>query len=198
MDLEQFRSSVDDLFHAIGVLKKEKSDLAEMMPKVEKTLTEINKMSSFFQKPMQEASKNAVETYQQILSNSTISIKNETDVLIDESRRLKKASSGIKEAADRIRVFSVFSVGLSAIGICLLAGVVGLIYGIREGYPIGYDKGFSEGTKAREYQIEHEFLERIGLKQSEVKRNSVILQLKPGYQLFGKQLESGYFIRVYK
>lgn len=75
MDLEQFRSSIDDLFHAIGVLKKEKTDLAAMMPKIEKTLTEINEMSSFFQKPVQEASNKVVETYQQILSKSTSSIK---------------------------------------------------------------------------------------------------------------------------
>jgi ElaB/YqjD/DUF883 family membrane-anchored ribosome-binding protein len=198
MELEQFRSSIDDLFHALGVLKKEKMDLAAMMPKVEKMLSEINEMSNFFQKPMQEASKNAVETYQQILSKSTVSIKHESEVLIAESKRLQNASNGIREAANRIRVFSAVSVGLSAVGIGLIAGMVGLIYGIRQGYPIGYEKGFSEGTKTREYQIEHEFLERIGLKQSEAKKNSVVFQLKPGYQLIGRQLEEGYFVRVYK
>lgn len=198
MDLEQFRSSIDDLFHAIGVLKKEKTDLAAMMPKIEKTLTEINEMSSFFQKPVQEASNKVVETYQQILSKSTSSIKKESEVLIEESRRLKNASSNIQKAADRIRVFSTVSVGLMAVGLGLISGVVGLIYGIREGYPIGYDKGFSEGTKTREYQIENGFIESLGLKRHEITRDSAVLQLMPGYKLIGRQLEEGYFISVYK
>jgi ElaB/YqjD/DUF883 family membrane-anchored ribosome-binding protein len=198
MDLEQFRTSVDDLFHAIGILKKEKSDLAAMMPKVEKTLLEITTMSNFFQKPMQEASKKAVESYQKILSNSISSIKKESDTLIEESNRLKKASIGIQEAANRIRVFSVVSVGLITVGLGLIAGVVGLIYGIKEGYSIGYNKGFAEGTINREYQIKNEFIENMGLRRYEVTQNSTALQLMPGYKLIGKQLDEGYFIRVYK
>jgi ElaB/YqjD/DUF883 family membrane-anchored ribosome-binding protein len=198
MDLEQFRTSVDDLFHAIGILKKEKSDLAAMMPKVEKTLLEITTMSNFFQKPMQEASKKAVESYQKILSNSISFIKKESDTLIEESNRLKKASIGIQEAANRIRVFSVVSVGLITVGLGLIAGVVGLIYGIKEGYSIGYNKGFAEGTINREYQIKNEFIENMGLRRYEVTQNSTALQLMPGYKLIGKQLDEGYFIRVYK
>jgi hypothetical protein len=198
MDLEQFRSSIDDLFHAIGVLKKEKSDLATMMPKVEKTLAEISEMSSFFQLPMQDASKKAVEVYQKIISNSIGSIKEESDVLIEESKRLKKASIGIQDAADRIRVFSVISVGLSAIGICLIAALIGFVYGAREGYAFGYKKGFSEGTKTREYQIENDFLARLGLEKYEFTHHSVAVKLKSGYKLTGKQQEDGYVIWIYK
>jgi len=198
MDLEQFRSSVDDLFYAVGVLKKEKSDLATMMPKVEKTLLEITDMSSFFQKPMEEASKKAVENYRKILLNSVGSIKIEADVLIDESKRLKKASIGIKDAADRIRVFSVISVGLLAVGICLIAALIGFVYGGREGYQFGYKKGFHEGGKTREYQIENDFLARIGLDKFEFNQDSSIVKLKPGYKLIAKQLEEGYFIKIYK
>lgn len=198
IDLERLRITIDRWEAAAEATDEHLKKLELLLPKASSILRQMNNITGRFEKPLQEATKEAIGTYRKMLAQGAESISQEAKALTAISKQLKNESERIEEAADRIRVFSVVSVGLSALGIGLIAGVVGLIYGIREGYPMGYDKGFSEGMKAREYQSNNEFLNQMGLKRYDVKRDSAVLQVMPGYKLIGKQLDEGYFIRVYK
>lgn len=198
VDINKILSAGDVFLLASDQLQFERKKLEQLLPDARQMINELSKINNCIQQPLEEAAGDAIKIYREILADGALVIAKEADVLIEESRRLNNGTRHIKESADRIRVFSVLSVGLMTTGLGLVAGIVGLIYGAREGYPIGYNMGLADGSKLREYQIENNFLARIGLEKTEFKHDSSVMKLKPGYQLIGRQLESGYFIRVYK
>jgi len=198
IDLERLRITIERWEAAAEATDEHRKKLERLLPTASSVLRDMNNLTGCFQKPLEEATKEAITTYREILSRGAGSIANEAKSLTAISKRLQKESAAIEDAADRIRVFSVLSVGLSSVGIGLIAALIGFVLGTRQGYPFGYEKGFSEGTKTKEYQIKNDYLNEIGLSMYENKRSSKVLMVKPGYKVVAKQLEEGFFIRIYE
>lgn len=198
IDLDRIKLAIERWQAVSEATEKHCEKLEVLLPKANMALMKMDTLTVCFQKPLEEATSEAIETYKSILSEGTKAIQKEAVALTHSSKRLHKESEIIQEAAKKIRVFSVISVGLSVFGMSLIGAIAGFIIAAREGYQFAYKKGFAEGTISREFQIENQFLERKGLRHYESNRNITTFQVLPGYKITGKQSEQGYFIYVYR